>query len=157
MWWPGTIPAGTTCDTLATTMDLLPTLASLGGGQAPRDRTIDGHDITNLVLGEGPQQTPYEAFYYYDTDTLHAVRQGRWKLFLPLEDVSGHPHFRPGEGDQPLLFDVVADVGCDQDVAADHPEVVARLRRLAEVARADLGDQGEPGPGVRPRGFLTNP
>ncbi len=154
MWWPGMIPPGTTCETLATTMDILPTLAALAGGQTPPDRKIDGHDITDLVLGRGPQQTPYEAFYYYDADTLQAVRQGRWKLFVPLETVSGHPHFEPGEGNRPLLFDVVADVGCAQDVAADHPEVVARLRRLAEAARAELGDQGTPGAGVRPPGFL---
>src|SRR5262245_20526955 len=42
MWWPGTIPADTTCSEVAATMDLLPTFAALAGAELPKDRTIDG-------------------------------------------------------------------------------------------------------------------
>ena len=42
VWWPGTIPAGTTSDHLCTTMDLLPTFAALVGTGIPNKRTIDG-------------------------------------------------------------------------------------------------------------------
>jgi len=50
MWWPGRIPANTTCSALATTLDLLPTAAQLTGG-AIRHRT-DGHDIQSLIFAE---------------------------------------------------------------------------------------------------------
>ena len=48
--WPGRIPAGRTCDELAATIDLLPTIASLAGAPLP-ERTIDGVDLTPLLEG----------------------------------------------------------------------------------------------------------
>lgn len=44
-WWPGKIPKGTVCDEVLSTMDLLPTFASLAGADVPNDRVIDGKDI----------------------------------------------------------------------------------------------------------------
>ncbi len=51
MWWPGRVPAGSTCRELCTAMDLLPTAAALSGADLP-DRTIDGNDIRPLIFGE---------------------------------------------------------------------------------------------------------
>ena len=48
-WWPGTIEAGTRSDALASTIDLLPTLARLAGVKTPKDRVIDGKDIAQLL------------------------------------------------------------------------------------------------------------
>lgn len=157
MWWPGRVPAGTTCDQLATTMDVLPTLARLAGGEPPQDRVIDGHDIRPLIFGEQDAASPYEVFYYYQTDQLQAVRSGRWKLFVPLESFQRHPHFEKGGSAEPLLFDVVEDIGCENDVAKEHPEVVARLMMLAEEGRRELGDAQRPGAGSRPRGKISGP
>ena len=42
------------------------------------------------------------------------------------------------------------DIGETINLVAEHPEVVERLQRIAAEARADLGDTGQPGPGVRP-------
>ena len=56
-----------------------------------------------------------------------------------------------------MLFNVVEDVGSAKNVAADHPEVVARLMELAEKGRADLGDGERPGTGRRPVGRFENP
>ncbi len=151
MWWPGTIPAGTVCGELSTTMDLLPTFARMAGGGAPRDRKIDGHDIRPLILGEAGAKSPYEVFYYYDGTQLQAVRSGPWKLFLPLVDFRNHPHFSKKKKDsgEPLLFNVVEDISSSHNVAAQHPEIVARLTRLAEAGRADLGDGKKRGAGQR--------
>ncbi|WP_417749355.1 sulfatase [Rosistilla oblonga] len=155
VWQPGKVPAGSVCEELATTMDLLPTFAKLAGGAPPTDRKIDGHDIAPLLYGEAGATTPYKAFYYYHQDQLHAVRSGEWKLFLPEAKVSGHPHFSRKLPPQPLLFNVVTDIGCDKNVAAEHPEIVARLSQLADEARADLGDLGVAGAGQRQRGELA--
>ncbi len=56
-----------------------------------------------------------------------------------------------------MLFDVVADVGCRRNAAARHPLVVTRLSKLADRARAELGDVGRPGTGQRPAGRVENP
>ena len=158
VWWPGKIPAGTTCTEMATTMDLLPTFARLAGGHEPLDRVIDGHDIRPLLFGVSRAVTPYEVFYYYDMQQLQAVRSGPWKLFVPLEGThERHPHLSRNEKSRPLLFNLFEDISCENDVAAQHPQVVASLMALAEEGRADLGDQHRPGKGQRPVGKVENP
>jgi arylsulfatase A-like enzyme len=145
--WPGRVPAGAVCSELASAMDLYPTLAGLGGAAVPTDRTIDGRDISGILLG-GDGGSPHEAFLYYRGNDLEAVRAGRWKLHLSKR---GTP--------RELLFDLEQDVGEAEDVAAAHPEVVARLRALADGARADLGDArlGLTGRDLRPVGEVDDP
>ena len=156
VWQPGAVPAGSVCAEMATTMDLLPTFAHLGGGSPPRDRVLDGHDIRPLLFDQTCPATPYEALYYYERDQLQAVRAGDWKLFVPLEQFDRHPHFAAGEGSKPLLFNVVEDIASTRNLAAERPEVVDRLMTIAEQARQDLGDRGRPGSRLRPRGRVDH-
>ncbi|MGB7326535.1 MAG: sulfatase [Rubripirellula sp.] len=157
MWWPETVPSGSLCEELATTMDLLPTFAKLSGGKTPDDRIIDGKDISDLIRGIPDAKTPHDAFFYYERDQLQAVRSGPWKLFVPLDEFTKHPHFRAGETAHALLFNVVTDISCDTDVADKHPEIVERLMNLADQARHDLGDRGVPGTGQRRAGRVNKP
>jgi arylsulfatase A-like enzyme len=151
--WPGHVPPGTTCSELCTMMDLLPTFAVLAGTQAPQDRIIDGHDIRPLLFGQPDAKSPYEAFYYYYLKQLQAVRSGPWKLYLPLENK--WRSFRGDTESSPArLYNLVEDVGEENNVLDEHPDVVARLTALAEVARADLGDLGRPGKNQRPPGMV---
>ena len=84
---------------------------------------------------------------------LQAVRSGKWKLYLPLTD-----RWRSFRGDTEAvparLYDLVADLGETHNRADDHPEVVARLSALAELARQDLGDVNRPGENQRPAGLV---
>ena len=157
MWWPGTIPEGTECHELATTMDFLPTFANLGGGKTPDDRIIDGHEIWPLMEGKTAAKTPYEAFYYYDKDQLQAVRMGPWKLFVPLDTFRIHPHFTEGNSHSPLLFNVEEDISSQHNVAKENPLVVRRLMGWAEKARLDLGDLNQKGAHQRAPGKVENP
>ena len=136
-------------------MDLLPTFAKLAGGNAPANRKIDGHDIAPLLYGEPDAKTPHDAYYYYHQDQLQAVRSGPWKMFVPINSPVGHPHFKNGQKTKPLLFNVVDDVSCEKNVAAAHPEIIAKLSKVADQARADLGDKGKPGPGQRKPGRIA--
>ncbi|MCK4959451.1 MAG: sulfatase, partial [Planctomycetes bacterium] len=135
MRWPGTIPNGTSCDELASTIDIMPTFANLAGGDAPKDRIIDGRDIYPLMTGQAGAKSPHEAFYLYFTSQLQAVRSGKWKLHLPTEEVKvGTRIVRKREM---KLYDLSADIGERDDLSKKEPKVVKRLMRLADKARAD--------------------
>ena len=158
-WAPGRIPAGKVCDEIGTTMDVLPTFAALAGAEVPRDRVIDGEDISALLAGDFQKANPDKVYYYYFLTQLQAVRQGNWKLHLPrpakpswlgMFGVNRHIHPLDGLGfPEPALYDLDADPGEQNDVAASHPEKVAELLKLAEKARADVGDYDRVGAGVR--------
>jgi len=81
-WMPGRIPANTTCDQLAATIDVLPTVAHLVGAPLP-ERKIDGKDIRPLMFGEPNAMSPHEAYAIYYNRQLQAVRDTRWKLMFP--------------------------------------------------------------------------
>ena len=154
--WPGKVPPSSTCDELTTMMDLLPTFAALAGKALPPERKIDGHDIFPLLAGATDAKTPYEAFFYYYMDQLQAVRAGKWKLHLQL--AQRRTNLRDAtKPSRVRLFDLQADIGETTDVSAEHPEVVARMERLAANARRNLGDRGMPGENQRAVGKVTNP
>jgi arylsulfatase A-like enzyme len=135
-WWPGRVPAGSICDEVATTMDLLPTFAGLGGAKVPDDRVIDGKDIAPLLTGQPGAKSPHKAFFYYGRNSLRAVRAGPWKL---------HTNGQ--------LYNLDEDIGEKKNVAKENPEVVARLRTYLAECRADLDDPKN----CRPVGRNTNP
>lgn len=159
LWGPNRVPAGTTCDTIATTMDLLPTFAALAGAKPPADRVIDGEDIRHLFHGDFAKANPDKAYYYYLRVHLQAVRQGQWKLHLPRakEPIGAAPfsrnaHIAPADRigfAKPFLIDLEKDLGETTDVSAQNPKVVRRLLALAEGMRNDLGDFNRVGKNMR--------
>lgn len=151
---PGRIPAGTVCDKLVSTLDLLPTLAKLSGAPVPRDRVLDGHDVRKLLNGKKhAEKSPTKAFYYYQRTMLRAVRVGKWKLHLPhpADKVWGAHIPKKDNIDilQPLLYNLESDIGEEYDVASKNPIVVAKLLRYAKAAREELGDFDLIGKGQR--------
>jgi len=159
LWGPERVPAGTTCNELASTLDILPTFAALAGAEVPDDRAIDGEDITPLFHGRFAEANPDKAFFYYLRVHLQAVRQGKWKLHLPRdkEPVGAAPfsrnnHIAPADRvgfEKPFLVDLADDIGETTDVSAQNPEVVERLLGLAEAMRKDLGDYNRVGKNMR--------
>jgi arylsulfatase A len=167
--WPGKVPAGVSCDELASSIDLLPTAAALIGAELPAQR-IDGKDLRPILTGSPGARLPHEAYSYYSGEELQAVRSGDWKLHVAHEylTVAGPPgrdgrpanfenmkpesmelsgirgiasrHGYRVERQEPALYNLKDDVGERRNVAADHPDIVRRLEALAEKARADLGD-----------------
>jgi arylsulfatase A len=164
MWWPGTVPAGTTCSEPAMTIDILPTVAELCNAELPEHK-IDGKSILPLVKGEPGANSPQEAYFMYYGRELQAVRMGKWKLHFPHDyrTLAGRPG---GTGGTPVnysaadielsLFDLENDIGETTNLAGQHPDVVARIKQLADEMRADLGDSRtqQQGSGVRPPGRI---
>jgi len=136
-WWPGRVPAGSVNDAVAGTIDLLPTFVSLAGGTVPATPVIDGRDITSILLGQS-KESAREAHYYFSGYDLQAVRQGRWKLALvPQPDGMGKQAAKVPAGLR--LYDLDAEIGEQTDVAAQHPEVVAKLKALADKMSSEIG------------------
>lgn len=136
-WWPGRVPAGSVNDAVAATIDLLPTFVALAGGVVPATPVIDGRDITPILLGQS-KESAREAHYYFAGYDLQAVRQGRWKLALaPQSDGLGKNAAKTAPGLR--LYDLDAEIGEQTDVAARHPEVVAKLKALADKMSAEIG------------------
>ena len=76
-WWPGTIRPAVVND-IGSTLDLLPTIASLAGAALQEDRPYDGYDISP-VLKEGVASPREEMIYYHNT-RVFAARKGDFKL-----------------------------------------------------------------------------
>lgn len=159
VWAPGRVPAGKVCDKIASTVDVLPTFAALAGAEAPKDRVIDGEDITHLFHGDFDKANSNKTYYYYFRTHLQAVRQGKWKLHLPrpkepkfLAPFSVNRHIAPVDRvgfPQPFLVDLDADLGETTNVADKHPDVVKQLLAVAEIARNDIGDHDRVGKNMR--------
>ncbi len=137
-WWPGRVPAGSVNDAVAATIDLLPTFVSLAGGTVPATPVIDGRDITSILLGQS-KESAREAHYYFAGYNLQAVRQGRWKLALAPQSEGMNNKNGPKVADGLRLYDLDAEIGEQTDVAAQHPEVVAKLKALADKMSAEIG------------------
>jgi arylsulfatase A-like enzyme len=127
--WLGHIAADKTNDSPVYFADVMPTLASLGGGKAPAK--IDGIDFSSTLLGSN-QPELFDRFMYweYDKDGLQkqAARWRNWKAVKA-------PHTKPIE-----LYDLSSDIGEEHNVAAAHPDVIAKFDNYIRTARTSTPD-----------------
>lgn len=125
--WPGKIRAGSVNHEPWAFWDALPTMAELAGTTPPAD--IDGISMVPALLGKaaGRPQTHHEYLYweFHERGFGQAVRMGHWKAVRSSVD-------KPIE-----LYDLSQDVGEEHDVAAEHPEIVAKANALFQSARTD--------------------
>lgn len=155
--WPGRISAGTACDTLTTTMDVLPTLCHLSKARPP-EKPIDGFDISGMLLNDGKGTTPYKALFYYRRRQLQAVRMGDWKYHLPLK--ATHPNWtsseQTGKGRQGKLVNLNDDLQEQTDVSDQHTAIVQQLQALAAKTISRLGNDEHNGSEQRPARTLNS-
>jgi arylsulfatase A len=131
-WWPGKIKPRVTHE-LGSSMDLFATALKLASVEIPKDRPIDGIELTPLLFdGKATRDTQY---YHYGEE-LYAVRKGRFKAHFVTHD--GYSKAEHVKHEPPLLFDLGEDPGERFDVAAEHPNVVAELKSIAEKHRATI-------------------
>jgi len=156
-WWPGRIEAGSVSTAITGTTDVLPTFVALAGGKVRDDVRIDGHDISPQLFGES-SKSPHEAWFYYQGTQLQAVRSGPWKLALTAQTLGMGIKEKPGDLRAPgvRLYNLAEEIGEMTNVAEQHPDVVARLRRFADEMIGDIGSRMD-GPGVRPPGAVEKP
>ena len=139
-WWPGKIKPEVVME-MGTTMDLLPTLCSLSNTTLP-DRVYDGYDISPALLGTG--KCPRDVVFYYRGQQVYAVRKGDYKahFITQLEYGSRTAHFytdpeveinnTPTAQVTPLLYNVSVDPSEKYNISAEHPDIVAEIRKIME-------------------------
>jgi len=131
MWGPGRIPAGTTTDAFTSTMDLLPTIASLIGSPLPAETVIDGHDISDTFDSDSSPRN--ELIYYASRGQLEGIRVGDWKY---LEKQPNQKSNEPASPPRRFLFNLREDIGEQANLMKQEPRIATRLRaRMMELDR----------------------
>jgi arylsulfatase A-like enzyme len=141
VWAPGRVPAGTECGALASTLDVLPTMAALTQTPLPLGLEIDGLDISRLLTGEA--KTVREDFLYYTMrGRLEGIREGDWKLLVRQPD-SKQPTEAAAKPEV-LLFNLTDDLGEMTNRAASRPELVERLKTKMQDQDAAITASARP-------------
>lgn len=125
-WMPGKVPAGTTNQSLGSTMDLFATCHSMAGIELPKGKTLDSFDLSPIIF-ENKKGTRDEVFYYRGY-TLMAVRKGKWKIHLKTQAGYGPNARKVNEHDPPILYNLDVDPSEKYDVAKSHPKVIEELK-----------------------------
>lgn len=140
--WPGKIKPGVVME-MGTTMDLMPAFSELSGAKLPADRIYDGYDISPLLLGTG--ESLRDEVFYYRGKQIYAVRKGDYKAHFITELCWGNSRTslfvtdpeieiadEPTVLKTPLLYNVNIDPSERFNIAGQHPEVIAEIKKLME-------------------------
>ena len=125
-WWPGKIEAGSESEHVSAFWDLYPTFAEVAG--IPVEKEVDGISMLPTLMGEeGQQEHEYLYWEFHERGGRVAVRKGDWKAVR--YDVLENP-------DGPLeLYNLAEDIGEENNIAGEHPEIVAEMNTIMKNAR----------------------
>lgn len=136
--WPGRVAPGHKSSVPVVTHDLFPTLMRAVGLPYVKER-LDGVDLSPILL-EGETELEREAFYWHLPNYHHqgvgpqsAIRWGDWKLVENLE-----ASMLGGEGAFEL-FNLARDMGEEENLVADYPELTRQLAKRLEAWKTEAG------------------
>jgi arylsulfatase A-like enzyme len=133
MRWPGRIPAGSVCGEIASTLDLLPSMAS-ELGVTPKNE-VDGSPLQSLLLGE-KREDAFAYLYYNVKGKPAALRVDNWKLIFDVPaggTAESHEKQRYAGGlSEPELYDLSSDIGEKQNLYSQAPERAAAMKARAD-------------------------
>lgn len=144
--YPGKVKAGVASSRYWSTVDVLPTFASLAGAALPKN-PIDGRNVWDLVSGKPGAKNPHEYYPFSTSRNFEGVisGDGRWKLHLPHSYrvlVKAGNDGAAGEYRQEKiglsLFDMEKDPFETTDVLAKQPKIAARMQAIAERHRQEF-------------------
>ncbi|MBL4883926.1 MAG: arylsulfatase [Planctomycetaceae bacterium] len=121
--WPGHISQGTTSDTISGFEDWSPTLLSLIGASDAIPENLDGISIAPALLGKTQQPRPYLYREFTGYGGQQTIRVGDWKAV--------RQNLRKGKI-VTELYNIAEDISEKNNVADQHPKIVARLAKLME-------------------------
>ena len=146
--WPAGIEGGQTFDHPVSTLDYLATFTAAAGDEA---KTEDSVNLLPHLTGEA-EGAPHDHLYWRAGANV-AIRDGQYKLIklnrteLRPDDLRRDGRLQPPEGGWPtdsphgqvtLLYDLDADIGELNNLAAERPDVVARLEAALDSWRGTL-------------------
>lgn len=131
MRWTGHVPPAKVIDKPIISLDVFPTALAAAGIEPRAELHLDGVNLLPWLTAER-QDTPHDVLYWRFKPAW-AVREGNLKLVLAL-----------GE-EKPELYDLATDPGEKHDLAADKPDVAARLHQKFDAWNAQLMDPRWPG------------
>jgi arylsulfatase A len=127
--WNGKIVAGSETDHISAFWDVFPTVAEISGANVPED--IDGISFLPTLLGNEEAQKEHEYMYweFHERGGRQAVRKGNWKLvrYNVLD-----PKKTTTE-----LYNLKNDLGEENNVAEQNPEIVDELSEIMKNARTE--------------------
>ena len=138
---PGVIPAGLEVKAMASTLDILPTVANLTGAALPSGK-LDGVDILPLLSGRA-EKVVRDPFLYFSGYDLQAIRVGQWKLHISRANTPAYtPEPKVGYMNlkltNPELYNVDRDPEEAVDLANENPEVVASMQGMIKSLMPSL-------------------
>lgn len=124
--WPNQIKAGGVCKKLASTIDILPTLAGITVAKLP-EMNLDGRSILDLWKGTSNAKTSHE--YYFMVYNGQAVRSDDWKyhkkqVFTVNKDTRVDA--------SPALYNLKDDIGETKNLVNEYPEIAQKLSQALE-------------------------
>ena len=129
--FPGTLPAGREYNGMASTLDFYATAAALAQTELPKD--CEGKDLLPLLLGK-EKPNPDEALFWH-THKTQAARWKQWRIVKYDNEITWR------------LYDLQKDPAERTDLAAKHPEVLAKM---AKMYKDWLQKMPKPSSSVRP-------
>ncbi len=135
-WMPGTIPAGVVSAELGSTLDLLPTIASMSGTDLPEDLVLDGFDLSGTLSQQQP--SPRRSMFFYRDYRLMAIRHGRYKAHYITQDSYVPGSNKSTTHDPPLLYDLEIDLRESRDLASSRVEVLEEIEQVKKAHQAAM-------------------
>lgn len=111
-----------------TSLDWMPTIASLIRSASQKDKPFDGMDLKDLLLKSKPIEETQRAFVWKG----NAVRRGDYKWVK--------------EKDQEFLFDIANDPNESNNIIDQHPGLAAELQKIAAKWRGEMKATSTPQP-----------
>jgi arylsulfatase A len=153
-YWPGTIKPGITNEPNST-LDILPTLASLTGGALPGNVPLDGENILPLLLTAQPIARKQPMYWQFDLPRdypkvigegyqrrIEGAVKGKEKL-LPRVKIRKGTYILYGLSDKPYapptsfrLFDLTTDPMEERELPTDHPEYAPMMKEMMAKYKA---------------------
>ena len=130
--WPAKVKAGTVSNHQLAFYDLMPTFCDIAGidryAERYRSRSLptdyfDGISFYPTLTGEGTQPAHESLYWEFAETDMMGLRMGDWKMVV--------------QKGQCRLYNLAADLHEDHDVSAQHPEIVARMKKILRREHTD--------------------
>lgn len=134
--WPGKVEAGAVSDHQLAFYDVIPTFCELIGDKKFPKKYLnkklegdcfDGISFASVLTGNDEAQQKHDFLYweFHETDQI-GVRMDDWKMVVK----KGIPH----------LYNLATDIHEDNDVAAQHPDIVRRMKDIIRTEHRPSAD-----------------